>query len=1043
MMDHSFLLVYSILFLLVSSASLLIGLYVISVHSAAEQNRVFFAVCVLLFIWSFSFSIAIVAPNEATCLFWRRLSALGWGSIYAALFHFVLILTEHTKILQKKWFYPLLYLPAALTVFIFSLFDATARTQYHFVNLGNGWTNSAVNNVWDCFFYVYYAVYTLVGVFLLWRWERKAVLTEKKVQAKIILVSFLSVIGFGSFTDLINNSLSLLGIPQMAPVFFIIPIFSIFYCMKKYRFMNNSVVDNAEIILNDANRFKIYNVSSAALIIGGGIYFAAQFLLSKQEGFLSSSVSAAGLIVLGIVFQMIQKIKNSSELLETVYVIMTMLVIPIYTIKFIAIAGATIWTLSFIILICSLIFNKRLVLVSAAVSALLTEIYLWIRVPDVQVTVDNGHFVARIGVLSLSIFVAFNVNRIYTLRLKENAEQTRIQKLVSEISTDCVLVDQTNILDKLNAALEMILSFFKIDRTCLYLTDDEYREFPGMLIRSNGRIHQNDEFPLEFYSRLTDYVGKKRGLEISDIRELPADAETAREYFTGLQIKSLLSIPISVKGRPIGVLNLESVSSKHIWQNKQKDLLIIISNILSDAIIKVNAEKKIKSMAYYDGLTKLPNRLLFRERAEQAIARASRTGELIGIMFLDLDSFKSINDTMGHAGGDLLIQNVARLLLNSVRKSDTVARFGGDEFLIMLNGVSDLEEVVKAAENVMELFRNPVILNGQELFITASVGVAMYPVDGQDMELLVKNADIAMYNAKSRGKNQYALCSDAMKESVEYKMKLTNDLYRALDRKELVIHYQPQISLQSEKVIGLEALLRWNHPRLGMVMPKTFIPLAEQTGLINPIGEWVLETACQQSRHWQAMGLPRVSMSVNLSAVQLRNQKFVEQVNRILRQTGLDPKLLELEITESAMIRESDSIISILNSLKKLGICISIDDFGTEYSSLSRLKSLPIDSLKMDIQFVHGIDKSPKDQAITMVIISLAKNLDLKLTAEGVEKQSQLNFLKQRMCDEVQGFYYYKPMPAEEIEALLRSQQQGSPSETAAQASREAAVFLK
>jgi EAL domain-containing protein (putative c-di-GMP-specific phosphodiesterase class I) len=340
---------------------------------------------------------------------------------------------------------------------------------------------------------------------------------------------------------------------------------------------------------------------------------------------------------------------------------------------------------------------------------------------------------------------------------------------------------------------------------------------------------------------------------------------------------------------------------------------------------------------------------------------------------------------------------------------------------LLLNNISSREAAAKIAGSVLGMFNEPVILNGQEIFVTASAGVALYPKDGEDVETLIKNADIAMYRAKSRGKNQYLLCSENMKDEVVEEIKLTNLLYRAQERNQLTLFYQPQIQLGTNKIVGLEALLRWKLPDLGMVPPLRFIPLAERTGLINPIGEWVIRTACQQNKMWQDMGLGKLRMAVNLSVNQLRNSRLVSQIEGILKETGLPAEFLELEITESVASSQTDHLIRVLSNLKELGVSISIDDFGTQYSSLSRLKMLPIDRIKMEMQFVHGIEGSEKDKAISLVIINLAKSLGVKVLAEGVETVSQLDFLNQKMCDEVQGFYFYKPMPAEEIEKILRA----------------------
>ena len=436
---------------------------------------------------------------------------------------------------------------------------------------------------------------------------------------------------------------------------------------------------------------------------------------------------------------------------------------------------------------------------------------------------------------------------------------------------------------------------------------------------------------------------------------------------------------------------------------------------------KERIQEKITHLAYHDHLTGLPNKLLFTDRLRQAIFLARRTDKSLGVIFVDLDEFKMINDTMGHDQGDELLKEVAVRISGSIRGEDTVCRAGGDEFIILIQNISDMEDMQRVARKITECFNETYRLKGQEFNITASIGVSMYPVDGEDVDTLIKNADIAMYKAKASGKNRFVMCTPLMKEEVIETVTLTNSLYRALERDELFLLYQPQVGGDTGKITGVEALIRWNHPELGLVPPSSFIHLAEKTGLIISIGEWVLRTACRQNKAWHSAGLPHIRMAVNLSLQQLQSPDIACRVENILTETALDPEYLELEITESIAMKESEDLIEVLNIFKKQGISISIDDFGTEYSSLSRLKKLPVDRIKIAMSFIHGISESEKDEAITKAIIVLAKNLGIKTIAEGVETEQQRTFLNQRMCDEIQGFYYYRPMPPEEIEELLRS----------------------
>lgn len=432
------------------------------------------------------------------------------------------------------------------------------------------------------------------------------------------------------------------------------------------------------------------------------------------------------------------------------------------------------------------------------------------------------------------------------------------------------------------------------------------------------------------------------------------------------------------------------------------------------------SEKEIKHLAYHDYLTGLPNRISLSEKVNSSILLSSNMGKKLAVMFLDLDDFKIINDTMGHDIGDQLLIEVSNRLVNTVHKYDTVARIGGDEFIILLQDIKNLDYINTESKKILNCLNKPFDLNNQNFYITTSIGVAIYPDDGEDAEELIKNADIAMYNAKTKDKNQCVICTSILKAQIIEKVKINNSLCQALDHNEFELYYQPQLSCVSNEIIGLEALIRWNHPELGMVSPAEFIPIAEQTNLIIQIGEWVLSTACSQNKIWQDSGLPLIRMGVNLSVKQFLNGNFASDVEEILKETGLDYKYLELEITESAAMKGKCNIIETISVFKKMGIHIAIDDFGTEYSSLNYLKQLPIDRIKIPMTFIQGIGSNTKDEAITKAIIILAKNMGIGVIAEGVERKDQIDFLNQEMCDEIQGFYYYKPMPAYAIEKLLK-----------------------
>jgi diguanylate cyclase (GGDEF)-like protein/PAS domain S-box-containing protein len=433
------------------------------------------------------------------------------------------------------------------------------------------------------------------------------------------------------------------------------------------------------------------------------------------------------------------------------------------------------------------------------------------------------------------------------------------------------------------------------------------------------------------------------------------------------------------------------------------------------------AEEQVQFLAYYDALTGLANRTLLQDRLAKALAGARRRKDKVALLFLDIDRFKTINDSLGHSVGDLLLQGIAERLKKWARELDTVARLSGDEFIIVLTSVKDVADAAVAADRIVKSMTAGFVVHGQPLSISCSLGISIFPEHGANGDTLIKNADAAMYCAKENGRNNFRFFTEDMNAQVVERLTLENSLRLALDKKELFLVYQPQMDVATGRVTGLEALLRWQHPQLGLVPPDKFIRIAENSGLIMPIGEWVLRTACSQSRKWQGEGLPAVPIAVNVSAVQFRQEGFCELIRRVLRETGLAPQYLELELTESLLLSSADVTSSVLQELKALGVNLAIDDFGTGYSSLSYLKHFPVSKLKVDRSFVRDVAVNPDDAAITTAIISMAKSLKLKVIAEGVENEAQMSFLRAHHCDEIQGYYFSKPLPADECAEKVRS----------------------
>ena len=426
-------------------------------------------------------------------------------------------------------------------------------------------------------------------------------------------------------------------------------------------------------------------------------------------------------------------------------------------------------------------------------------------------------------------------------------------------------------------------------------------------------------------------------------------------------------------------------------------------------------------LAYYDTVTQLPNRALFEDRLTQAVAVAKASGQSLGVLFISLDQFKKVNDSLGHGPGDSLLREFAERLKSCISRSDTVGRFGSDEFVLLKMGIDGTTDVIETIGSLFQVLRFSFDLPGHELYATASVGVSLFPFDGEDSQTLLKNAGAALYRAKKSGGANYQFFTADMHELAAGRLALETNLRRALQNEEFLLHYQPRVSIDSLAITGVEALVRWQHPQLGLVSPSEFIPLAEDTGLIVPIGEWVLRTACEQNRRWQEQGFAPIHMAVNISARQFHDQDLSQTVIRILNESGLAPNYLDLELTESSIMQNVEFAADVLARWKNMGINISIDDFGTGFSSLASLKRLPIDALKIDQSFVRDATTDQDDAAIVMAITTLAHNLRLRVVAEGVETEEQLRFLQLLRCDEIQGFLFSKPLPADLLVSLFDS----------------------
>ncbi|GAB4212809.1 MAG: hypothetical protein OHK0012_07800 [Synechococcales cyanobacterium] len=498
--------------------------------------------------------------------------------------------------------------------------------------------------------------------------------------------------------------------------------------------------------------------------------------------------------------------------------------------------------------------------------------------------------------------------------------------------------------------------------------------------------------------------------------------EPEQQVWRSCGAKSLLVVPIFVHGHFWGLITFLDSHGRRLWQQAEVAILITMARTIGASLQRQEAEALIRHQATHDPLTGLANRTLFSERLSQALDQVRHTETLLAVLFLDLDHFKTINDSLGHDVGDKLLQQVAQRLKHCLRDRDTIGRWGGDEFTVLLSHLSTVAEASRTAQRILNTLKPGFIVDDYELFISSSIGIALYPYDGQVADTLLKHADAALYRAKERGRNHYQFYTPAMTTDASERLNLEHSLHRALERHEFVLHYQPQLNLKTGAIQAVEALLRWRHPQLGLVSPQVFIPLAEENGLIVPIGEWVLQSACAQMQQWHTLGWRHLQVAVNLSGRQFQQPGLVSSIQRVLEETGLGGEYLKVEITESTAMHNVEATTELLQGLQAMGVQIAIDDFGTGYSSISYLKRFPLHVLKIDKSFIHDLARDPNDVAIVSAVVALAKGLNLQVVAEGVETADQEILLKDLNCDAIQGYHFSRPLAADALLSFLYEQ---------------------
>jgi diguanylate cyclase (GGDEF)-like protein len=615
---------------------------------------------------------------------------------------------------------------------------------------------------------------------------------------------------------------------------------------------------------------------------------------------------------------------------------------------------------------------------------------------------------------------------ITDIKNSEQVEKLRFEQV--ERYQDALLewsrVDYKNVNEALRRATEISAQTMDVERVSIWIynTDRTSIRCEMLYLASSGEF----ESGMELFEK--DFPGYFRALEsgklmaITDAWNDERTCEFTESYLEPLGIVSMLDAPIFYHGSVIGVVCHEQVGFKREWSSQDREFSSAISKTVSLSLEidkRRDIEEQLEHQAYHDDLTNLPNRSLFLDRLDQAIKQANRANNKLAVLFLDLDNFKEINDSLGHATGDQVLVYIANKLRENLREVDTIARLGGDEFTLIINSIDDVQPINHLVDHLVDVLQQSMVIGDNELYITSSIGVSVFPDDGDTPEDLLRNADAAMYKAKDEGRNSYQFYTQDMTERAFQRVLMEANLRRALENEEFVVYYQPQYDVEQQAFMGMEALVRWEHPEMGMVSPAQFIPMAEETGLIVQIDRWVMRTAMAQVSEWYRDGLKPGKLALNLAVKQLYQSDLLEMIGLTMRETGFMPQWLALEITESEIMKKPEMAIKVLQRISELGIEIAIDDFGTGYSSLSYLKRLPVDKLKIDQSFVRDVPGDGDDEAIVQAVIALARSMGLDIIAEGVETDRQQAFLLKEGCSQIQGYLYGRPMPAGSMHDFL------------------------
>ncbi len=1011
-------LVVSLIFCLVSLIYILIGYYGLSLNLKRKINIIFFTMASSLSFWAITYAMATNASSIEEAILFNKISVLGWGPYYGLIYHFTKLLSNKKNSFSLKH-YILVYSPpiffiANILVFNTNLYKfSVIKTQWGYTVLTSfNWFNLLIN--------IYSMFLILLATVTVIKWYKKV--NDKKLKSLIRITLYLCILSI--IVSIICDTviLRLLGIPaiQSIVIWILLPTLFFYYVLLKSKLMHPEIKTDYKELIDSSSKKRLFRLFGYIYVGLAYLTFSMHFLNKvylKENQLIISFILMVVAFIHFFISDLIKKEEHQYVIISVLYILMMAFLSRVYTESFFSV----IWALFFCYMLLTVTFKNYICsfLMYGFVVILQTAIYINSD-KNFNLVFTSWDYFIRMLIITLFSILALYINYAYRKRISENSIQMEKQEIVKDFSSRMLDINVYNYEEKIIDLLCLVARGFHV-KCSYYLRylPNEDKILDSVVLTDGQTVTRESSLASTIFEYNNGFLKKLYNGEKIDIFNIDfkKESDDLKQIFYSRGINSFYAFPVKVKDNLRGIVAFECVFDEH--SKLLHFYLDTFQNLNTDAINKLDSERDLFQKANFDVVTGLINKQYFIKNAGELLNNSGESKSYC--IYLDIDDFKSVNDTFGHLLGDELLKETANIIKNISSKKSMITRFTGDEFAIFYPNIEDRATVESYLNQIVEEFKSGVKVYQNNFRINISIGISEYPKDGGSIEELLRSADLAMHKSKNLGYMRYHFCDDIDKKNILEDSIYTNRLYSALDKGEFIMAYQPQIDNKTEKVIGMEALLRWDSPDLGLVSPNNFIHILEKTGLIVSISEWIIEECMREQKRLSELGYPDLKISINLSAVQFMDTSLISTIEQLKNKYDIDSRYIEFEITESIAINNSTFIIDTFKKIKDLGFSIAIDDFGTGFSSLNRIQNLPIDRLKIDKSFIDGINKNAKQEAIINVIIGLAKNLGIHSIAEGVETKEQLDYLRVYGCEEIQGYYYAKPMFPDDLIKYMES----------------------